>query len=234
MFIVDREYPHIVNKKGVYNDVEYRVICSGSTGNSVIIDNVLIDVGLTKKILLSKELDIDITKIKYVLITHSHKDHLNLATLKALKHKTIICNKNVYDIVADKYDIGLFKEIIVVEDGDVIEFEDITFEVFNCIHDVPTQGYVLLFKDMKWLYQTDTSTLNNAPDYKYNALFIECNYCEVKFNAIINNKRTTFREATRLKENKRHSSKQHCFDFYAKRSVKNALFVKLHKSSKYY
>ena len=62
--------------------MKFYSLASGSTGNSFLIDNgedlILIDVGLTYNKIKEKlsELNYDINDVKYILITHSHNDHI--------------------------------------------------------------------------------------------------------------------------------------------------------------
>lgn len=61
-------------------DMEYNIISTGSKGNAVVINDViLIDCGVSFRALK------DVYKnIKIVLLTHIHSDHFNRRTIKAL------------------------------------------------------------------------------------------------------------------------------------------------------
>ena len=62
--------------------INAQVISTGSKGNAVFLnDEVLVDCGVPFKQLLETGI---VDKIKYVFLTHQHKDHVNLTTIKRL------------------------------------------------------------------------------------------------------------------------------------------------------
>lgn len=61
-------------------ELDYRVIASGSKGNAVRIGDVMVDCGIS-----FKDMKDALYECKYLLITHTHSDHVRKATLKKIK-----------------------------------------------------------------------------------------------------------------------------------------------------
>ena len=96
-------------------DMEYNIISTGSKGNAVVINDViLIDCGVSFRALK------DVYKnIKIVLLTHIHSDHFNRRTIKALANNrpTLRFAAGVH-LLNDLVECGVDKSIIdVVEAG---------------------------------------------------------------------------------------------------------------------
>ena len=144
--------------------MHYEIISTGSKGNSVIINDIMVDCGVAFKRL--KEYLYD---IKYLLLTHIHSDHIKPTTLKRIKkfpHIKVIGN---YEI-AQLYDVDH-----IINAGFPMDVDNYTFEAFECVHDVVTYGYTWSFNNNEIIYATDTNSLENAPIKKYDYLFLESN-----------------------------------------------------------
>lgn len=201
----------------------YEIISTGSKGNCVIINDVMIDCGVPfNKI---KEYLYD---IKYLLLTHIHTDHIRPATLQNIKKLfpkiQIIGNHEVHQ---------MFGVHIIVNASFPIETDDYTFTPFECEHDVLTYGYVWEYEGLSIIYATDTSHLDNAPKIKYDYLFIESNHCEKKIEMIrFNQKKFGYNAYAGAK---RHLSTQKAKAFYyGHRRSTESQFIELHQSSRFY
>ena len=60
--------------------LDYKVIGSGSSGNAVRIEDMMVDIGLP-----FRSIEKDLYKVRYILITHTHSDHLKMSTAKRIK-----------------------------------------------------------------------------------------------------------------------------------------------------
>lgn len=203
--------------------MNYKIISSGSKGNCVIINDVMIDCGVA----FSKIKD-ELYDVKYLLLTHSHGDHLKLQTLMNIMEKfpriQIIGNHEIHQS---------FKCCNHVANSDYdIETDDYIFTPFECVHDVLTYGYVWEFEGEKIIYATDTSSLEHAPKIKYDWFFLESNHDEEKLEKVRNQKHGRY---SPYLSGKRHLSTQQARTFYyLHRSNQNAEFIELHKSSRFY
>ncbi|SEN20242.1 MBL fold metallo-hydrolase [Paenibacillus sp. OV219] len=204
--------------------MEYKIISTGSKGNCVIIENVMIDCGVPFKTI--KE---HLYGVSTLLLTHIHSDHIKEATLKNIvimfPHIKIYGNYEVCQVYSE-YPITCINEGIPFED------DGITFTPFKAIHDVVTYGYVWVWDGERIIYVTDTADLRNAPVQTYDHFFIESNHSEKKIE--------TMKFDTRYGYNvyagaKRHLSTEKAKLFYfMNRASAASTFVELHQSSRFY
>lgn len=212
--------------------MEYKIINSGSDGNCVIIERMMIDIGLSYK-----KIEKYLHKIDMIFITHQHTDHVKKATLKQIRKYhpkiKIMCSKALKDHLKDK-------DLIVVKSNVQynVKLKDtiLTFQPFDCVHNVPTQGIVFKYNDEYGIYATDTNTLEhsyecNLGDGLYDYFFIEANYDKYKIKAIDKSKYGY----DVIKNARRHLSKQDSYDFYLlNRRSENSKYIELHKSTRFY
>lgn len=203
--------------------MNYKIISSGSTGNCVIInEEIMFDCGVP-----FYKIKEELYKIKYLIITHIHSDHLNKITLQRIMSKfptiKIIGNYEVNQ--------AMFTHIIA-NSGFEIVTDDYTFKPFECIHDVLTYGYTLKIGELDIIYCTDTASLENAPDQKYDFFFIESNHDEYKLNEARNEYKGAYNPYL---SGKRHLSTQAAKAFfYLHRKSAASEFIELHKSKRFY
>lgn len=201
--------------------LKYEIVKSGSSGNCVIIEDVMVDCGIGFKEIRDK-----LYKIKYLLLTHNHSDHIKQTTLKSLKKQfpriVIIGN---YEIQS-KYGVT-----IISNEGFDVLTKDYIFIPFDCPHDCKTQGFAWEYNNQRIIYATDTTTLKNAPDQKYDYLFIESNHDKLKLEMAGKGKYGY----DAYRSGMRHLSIQNSKAFYyVNRVDKNSKWIELHKSNRFY
>lgn len=219
---------------------EIEIVGTGSTGNAVLIDGViLIDVGLT-----FKKLEPTLLKAEHIFITHRHGDHLQVPALSKLfkvrpwiLRESLHCNADVAEFIREKnnsrFEFEVPENNIFNEHQD--HFEIIaggrTYQVhtFKLVHDVPNQGFVLINdKNETLIYASDTSTMSYAPAMKYDVIVVEGNYDEDKVvEAVLSDDYMTRFRATR---NFRHLSVQQFEDFVRSHSKQDTIAYQLHES----
>ena len=203
--------------------MNHKIISTGSKGNCVILhDDVMVDCGVP----FSKIKD-ELYSIKYLLITHTHQDHLILKTIRQIAENfpriQIIGNYEVNDV----YNCN-----IIANAGFEIVTDDYIFTPFQCIHDVLCYGYTWTFEDQEIIYATDTSTLEHAPAKKYDWFFLESNHDEQKLEQVRNELKGSY---SPYLSGKRHLSTQQAKNFfYMNRRDQNSQFIELHQSSRFY
>ncbi|MBC6169231.1 MBL fold metallo-hydrolase [Listeria seeligeri] len=202
--------------------IEWKIISSGSKGNCVIINDVMIDCGISFKRVKEHLYDIN-----YLLLTHIHSDHINSSTLENIRKQfpkiTIVGNYQIAQI----YDID-----IIGNSGYTIRLPSFEVTPFECFHDVITQGYTWCVDNQNIIYATDTSSLENAPSLKFDYLFIESNHDEKKLEMARNKSKYGYDP---YKGGKRHLSTQQCKTFYyLNRRNKESQLIELHKSERFY
>lgn len=154
--------------------MKYKVIRTGSKGNAVIINNVLIDCGVPFKALKPYCRDIDL-----VLLTHIHSDHFRPSTVKRLAAERPTLRFGCGEWLVKK----LLDAGVNPQNTDVLEMErkydygGFRVKPFMLLHhDAPNCGYKLFFGGEKVFYATDTGTLEGVSAKGYDYYFIEANY----------------------------------------------------------
>jgi ribonuclease BN (tRNA processing enzyme) len=203
--------------------MNYKIISTGSKdGNCVIINDVMVDVGVP-----FSKIKNDLYDIRYLLITHVHSDHLNKKTIQQVAENfpriKIIGNYEVH---------SAYNCNIIANAGFDIITDDYIFHPFECIHDVVCYGYTWTFEGQEIIYATDTSTLEHAPEKKYDWMFIESNHDEQKLEAVRNENKGSYNPYL---SGKRHLSTQQARAFfYLNRRNRDSQFIELHQSSRFY
>lgn len=207
--------------------MNYKIISSCSTGNAVIIkDIILIDCGVTYK-----KLKDDYKKIKLVLLTHIHSDHFKRETIKKLAQERptlrfaccewlleplLECGVNRKNIdvleIGTKYDYKLFKVIPI-----------------KLYHDVPQCGYRILFDNYKIIYATDTRTLEGITAKNYDLYLIEGNYEDKEIEERIRKKQEIQQYCYEYRARNTHLSKGQASDFLLNNMGDKSEYVFMHE-----
>lgn len=178
--------------------MKYDIIKTGSKGNALVIDEVvLIDCGVSFKALKNYY-----KSLKIVLLTHEHSDHLNKATIKKLAQERPNLRFGVPKWLLEKViDCGveLFNIDVYVENTvNSYLALNLKVEMFHLAHNVPNCGYKVIIDDIKIIYATDTNKIDHIEAKGFNYYFIEANYSE---NGIIE----------RIKE--KQSIGEYCYEY---------------------
>lgn len=204
--------------------MNYEVIASTSAGNSVLIEDMLFDVGVPFGKLKKRLYD-----TRYIFVTHAHSDHLNLKTALRIQKEF----PRIQWIA--NHDVGMRIPVHhMVGDVTKLQFKDRFVQSFQCVHDVPTHGFVVEIDGVRIIYATDTHTLENAPKGPYDYLFIESNHDESKLAQIMGKGRKLYGYDA-WENGMRHLSTQKSKAFYyINRRNKDSKWIELHKSKRFY
>ena len=166
--------------------LELCAIASGSNGNCYYIGDsdsaILIDVGISQNAVLFRmaERNLNIEKVKAIIVSHEHRDHINGAR--------VISNKNKIPIyMTDKTwakSLRLYrpKEFMPFSPGDIIKIGEFIVHTFLKKHDaVEPCSFRIEYKGINVGVITDLGTIcKNVAKHaqKCQVLFLECNYDE--------------------------------------------------------
>lgn len=202
----------------------HKVIKSGSAGNAVVYGPILLDCGVPYSAVKGED-------VKIVLLTHSHKDHLNLRTLKKiqLEHPGIR--------------IGCCEWMVPLLDGirniDVYEFGKwYNYGVFKVspiklYHDVPNCGYRIDNGGYKIIHATDTAHLEGIDATGYDLYAIESNYDEERVQQAIEISRQTGEFTHAYGSVKSHLSHRQAWEFFERNRKETSERLLLHQSTKF-
>lgn len=207
--------------------MNYKIISSCSTGNAVIIrDVILIDCGVT-----FKRLENYYKKLKIVLLTHIHGDHFKKATIKKLSQERPTLRFACCEwLLEPLLECGVLrKNIDVLEIGTKYDYKLFKVVPIKLYHDVPQCGYRVLFDDYKVIYATDTRTLDGITAKNYDLYLIEGNYEDEELEERIRKKQEIQQYCYEYRARYTHLSKGQASDFLLKNMGDNSEYVFMHE-----
>lgn len=162
--------------------VKLEIIClgSGSSGNCYLLgkgdEYVMVECGLPFKTIVSKlgAMDISLSQIKALCVSHSHKDHsLSLPDFDCL-------NLPIFAPYREEIEVRLDKPTTLTN--------WLKVRAFKVEHDVPCYAFIFMTSDNESiLFMTDTRYIESKYfKYKYNYIMIECNHIRKQLEAIMN------------------------------------------------
>lgn len=208
--------------------MKYKILGSSSKGNSVIIDNIMFDVGIPYSKIEPHLKDID-----YIFITHKHSDHFKISNLEKIKRyypniKTIGNYSVAYQYPLD----------YIVNHDHPFELDNYSVFPFECPHgSVVCTGFSFtplnkITTDCKsFIFATDTNSMENAPKQQYDYFFLESNYDENKLKHYIDCPKYG---SHMIEGSLRHLSTQKCLEFFYSNRKPSSQLIELHKSSRFY
>lgn len=202
----------------------YKVIKSGSTGNAVIYHNsIMVDCGVTFASVLPFLYDIQI-----ILLTHVHKDHFNIKTLKKIQSERPTLRIGCGEWLENE--LKGFKNVDIYEIGQIYDYNAFKISPIKLYHDVPNCGYRIFKDNTKIIHATDTAHLQGITAKDYDLYAIEHNYNEDTVYDVIEYK-TLNGEFTHEKGAiNSHLSEQQARDFIFKNAGTKYEVLRLHES----
>lgn len=206
--------------------MRYKIISTGSQGNAVVLnDYILIDCGVSFKALKDVY-----RKLKIVLLTHEHIDHINKTTIKMLAQErpTLRFGCCIW-LVPILLECNVPKRNIdVYEIGKIYDYKALKLSPIKLYHNVPNCGYRLFFGDKKAIYATDTAHLNGITAKGYDLYLIEANYTEDDLEERIIAKTAAGQYCYELNVAERHLSHEQASQFLLENMGENSNYVFLH------
>lgn len=207
--------------------MNYKIISSCSTGNAVILRNIiLIDCGVTFKRLKKYYKD-----LKIVLLTHIHSDHFNKTTIRKLAEERPTLRFACCEwLLKDLIECGVDKKNIdVLQIGTTYDYKAFKIVPVKLYHDVPQCGYRVLFDDYKVFYATDTKTLEGISAKNYDLYLVEGNYDEDEIQERIKQKQKECKFVYEFRAKDNHLSKQQATDFLLNNMGEKSEYVMMHE-----
>jgi hypothetical protein len=122
----------------------------------------------------------DLKDLDFVLLTHRHRDHLDLGLLNSLKHFPIcwVVPEAILPLVKEQVNLPA-RQILVPKPLQLIDLHGIHITPFNGLHweenpgspdgrrGVPAMGYLVEQDGKRWLFPGDTRTYDSStlPDF---------------------------------------------------------------------
>ena len=158
----------------------YKIIASGSSGNAILLSNgILLDCGVP-----FKKIEPYLYKIKAIFISHEHKDHLNIQTIKKIHELRPTIRFLIGFWLQQIFLSAKIKssKIDVIEHGRVYYYRDFRVMPVILIHDVKNYGLKIFDVEAKQkiIYAVDTNKIDHVTAVDYDLYLIEGNYDEEK------------------------------------------------------
>lgn len=209
----------------------YNLISSSSNGNSIIYrDEVLVDVGV-KFSDLAPLLD----KVKYILLTHRHSDHIRKSTVKRIVKERPDIEWYLGEHLLHILEEFSIPNMNIVEVNKVYNLgKDIKISPIKLYHDVENFGYRIVFRDKKKIiHATDTAHLDGIVAKDYDLYALEYNHDELRIEKEIEEKLEKGEFCYEIGARNSHLSFQKCMKFFEENRKVDSELLKLHISHKY-
>jgi L-ascorbate metabolism protein UlaG (beta-lactamase superfamily) len=202
-----------------------QILSTGSKGNAVLYHgSILIDIGVPFALLRPYQ-----KEIKMVLLTHAHRDHLNIKTLHQLAALRPTLRIGVCPWMLPFVE-GL-KNVDVMEIGQLYDYRQFQVAPFRLYHDILNCGWRIFKDDNKIFHATDTAHLEGITAKNYDAYCIESNYNEDTVWESIRRIEAVGGYAHQRGSINTHLSEQQCNEFFHANKGDNSVLIRLHESS---
>lgn len=207
--------------------MKYEILGTGSSGNCVILDNIMLDCGLPYK-----QVKPYLKGIKLIFISHKHSDHLNKSTIKKIAYN----NPHIMFLVAF-YLVDLLLELGVPKKNiltiDLEKWYNIgiaNVKLEPLFHDVPNVALKIQKSDKKAIYIVDTNSVEHIEAKNYNLYMIEANYIDEEEleNRIKKDYESGLTYSHYERVQKTHLSQLKAYNWLQKNMSKESEFVFLH------
>ena len=203
----------------------YKVIASGSTGNAVLYHgSILVDCGVP-----FASIEPYMNDIQIVLLTHSHSDHFNWATIKRLMDNRPTLRLACGEWMLKHLDGTNLGRLDVIASGPLYNYDSFEIASFELYHDVPNCGW-RIYKDGKMIFHaTDSGHLEGITAKGYDLYAIESNYNEETIDAEIDAIEARGEFAYMKGVMNSHLSEQQADDFIYRNRADHSQILRLHE-----
>ena len=207
--------------------MNYNIISTGSKGNAIVLNNIiLLDCGVPFRDLKDVYKDFQI-----VLLTHTHGDHFNKATIRRLAAERPTLRFACCSwLISDLYQCGVsVHNIDVLEIGRIYNY--ITFQIspVKLYHDVDNAGWRVFMNAEKAIYMTDTVTLEGISAKNYDLYLVEANYITEELEERIRSKEAAGEYVYEYRVRNVHLSKEKADEWLLENMGENSEAVYIHQ-----
>lgn len=203
-------------------NLDYEIIATGSDGNCIRIESIMIDCGIP----FSKLHDA-LYKVNTLLITHAHSDHIKAPTYYRIRKEFPRIQVYGNSDVAYQYKVDhiIGTTPFMVRGAKILPYEG--------LHDVPVTYFIIQIHGKNIFFATDTCLVENPLKLPLDWVFLESNYDERKLKELA--KQYAKKGYDPVTQSLRHLSTQKCKEFYyVNRRDKDCPLIELHMSKRFY
>lgn len=204
-----------------------KIIATGSSGNAVLVNGVLLDCGVP-----FKKLEPYYRGFQLVLLTHIHGDHFNESTVRKLAElrptlrfgagEWMLNRLHRAGVPDSRIDIYNMEQVYTYGNG-------FSVEAFPLLHDVQNCGYKLNLNGEKVFYATDTGSLDGISAKGFNLYLIEANYRTEELHARQKEKLESGEFSYENRAEAGHLSREQADAFLMENAISSSQFAYLHE-----
>jgi len=206
----------------------YEVIASGSDGNCVIYhSSIAVDMGVS----YSKVRPL-VHRLQLVLISHEHKDHLNIDTIRKVAAERPTLRFGVGTFLADQ--LAGVRNVDILHAGVLYNYGPFQVMPVKLYHDVQNFGFRIFKAGVRILHCTDTAHLNGIEAKNYDLYALEHSYDADTIDEIIAAKEAAGQYAYEKGAVNSHLSEQQARQFIFNNAGEKYEVLRLHESHREY
>ena len=207
--------------------MEYNLIQSGSSGNCLILNEVIaLDMGVPYK-----KVSPYVKELQLVFVGHQHGDHFKKSTINRLAEERPLLRFCGGEWMAGMFTLaGVSKRNIdVLEAGKRYDYGSFQIEPFNLHHDVPNIGLKIYLNGEKIIYIVDTGHVDDIEAKGFDYYFLEANHAKSDIESRAKEKIERGEFAYELRAAANHLSYEQAMDFLSENMGPNSQYVLLHQ-----
>lgn len=209
------------------NDVSINVLQSGSSGNCLILDDVIaLDIGVS-----IKKITPYIRGLQLVFVGHVHGDHFKESTIRALAYQRPKLRFCGGAWMTQRFiDAGVSKRNIdVLEDGKQYDYGAFRIEPVPLFHNAPNYGLKIYINSKKAIYIVDTGSVAGIEAKDFDYFLLESNHTQEEIDARIASKLAAGEYPYEIEACRNHLSQEQALDWLAENVGPNSKYVFLHR-----
>lgn len=205
----------------------YKILSTGSTGNAVLYhDCILVDCGVPFSVVRPH-----LKQIQVVLLTHEHKDHINIETLKKLSFERPAMRFGCCEWLLETLHENKIRNIDLLTFGQISDYGAFQVCPVKLYHDVPNCGYRIFKDGTRIFHATDTAHLEGITAKDYDLYAIESNYDEETVYDVIAAQEARGEYAHQKGSINSHLSEQQAREFISNNRKPESQVLRLHETS---
>ena len=203
------------------------VIQTGSSGNCVILNNVLaLDMGVT-----IKKVAPYIPGLQLVFVSHEHSDHFKAGTIRTLARQRPALRFCCGPFLAEKFlQAGVGPASLdIIQPGTWYDYGAFRVSPVELHHNVPNYGLKIQMDGERAIYMTDTGYVDDVQAQGYELFMLEANHGEQEIRERIEAKRADGIFPYEVETARNHLSYEQAMDWLVRNAGPDSRYVFLHQ-----
>lgn len=209
------------------NDIHANILQSGSSGNSMILNGVLVlDCGISYSKIAPY-----IKGLQLIWVGHCHGDHFKESTIRKISIERPSARFAGGAFMTEHFiRAGVpARQIDVLEAGKRYDYGSFQIEPVTLYHDVENHGLKIFMCGKRAIYVVDTGYIDHVQAKGFDYFYLESNHSEAEIKARIAEKQARGEFAYETRAARNHLSQEQAIDWLARNAGPNSKYVFLHQ-----